>query len=271
MIPNKNEIDNWELELIQKRYQATHGLRLTIDQAKQIYEYEQLRDKPSDKHYFSIWEEFDFEYSTFQNILTFEQFEDYRTKHEELVRLTEQRVAQQDQEYVKQLDAAKDLLQYYQSKLLPDLEKQRIIVWQAFINEREKVEYLKNEYKKHLETQKKAILVEHFRHSRTLQPQLLQLSLLNHKLTCLLPDFFSFRASMDAPTKAVADFLETKIKMRAATIIEGLSDTLQALKDFRKENTAKHLAKIRGWHVAIAAEDDNFVFLLLLDREKYGC
>jgi|SRR5215203_175131 len=271
MIPQENEIDDWEFEAIQKRYHATHELSLTIDQAKQVYEYEQLRDTPSDNHYFSIWEEFDFEFATFQNILTAEQFEGYKTKHEELVHLNEQQVAQQDQEYVKQLEAAKDLLNYYQSKLLPDLERQQMFFWQAFNNEREKVEYLKAEYKKHLDNQKKAILVEHFRHSRTLQPQLLQLSLLNHKLSCLLPDYFSFRAKLDEPTRVIAEYLEIKLKRGAEMIMERLQDTLQVLKDFRIENTAKHIGEIRGWHVTIASEEDNLMFLLLLDREKYGC
>jgi hypothetical protein len=140
MTPQESEIDDWEFEVIQKRYHVTHGLKLTIDQAKGVYEYEQLRDTPSDKHYFSIWEEFDFEFATFQSILTAEQFEDFKKKHEESIRLNEQQVAQQDQQYIKQLEAAKDFLLYYQSKLLPDLERQRTIVWQAFNNERGKLE-----------------------------------------------------------------------------------------------------------------------------------
>lgn len=271
MTPQESEIDDWEFEAIQKRYHATHGLKLTVDQAKQVYEYEQLRDTPSDKHYFSIWEEFDFEFASFQNILTPEQFEEYKTKHQELVRLNEQQVAQQDQQYVKQLEATKDLLHYYQSKLLPDFERQRMIVWQAFMKEREKIEYLKAEHKKHLDNQKKSILVEHFRHSKTLQPQLLQLSLLNHKLACLLPDYFSFRANMDEPTRVIADYLDAMLKRGAPMIMEGLTDTLQALKDFKMENKAKHIGEIGGWHVTIAAEEDNLMFLLLLDTENYGC
>jgi hypothetical protein len=271
MTPQESEIDDWEFEAIQKRYHATHGLRLTIDQAKQVYKYEQLRDTPSDKHYFSIWEEFDFEFAIFRNILSEEQFEDYKTKHQKLVRLNEQQVAQQDQQYLKQLEASKDLLHYYQDTLLPNLESQRIVVWQAFVKEREKIEYLKAEYKKHVDNQKKQILVEHFRHSKALQPKLLQLSLLNHELPCLLPDYFSFRANMEEPTRVIADYLDAKLKRGAEMITEGLKDTLQGLKEFRKENTAKHIGEIKGWHVTIAAEEDNLMFLLLLDREKYGC
>jgi bisphosphoglycerate-dependent phosphoglycerate mutase len=53
--------------------------------------------------------------------------------------------------------------------------------------------------------------------------------------------------------------------------MEGLKDTLQAFKEFKRENIAKHIGEITGWHVTIAAEGDNLMFLLLLDREKYGC
>jgi len=271
MTPHEKAIDNWELEVIQQRYQATHGLDLTIDQAKQVFEYEQLRDTPSDKHYFSIWEEFDFELVTFRNILTIEQFENFKKKHGELIRLNEEQVADQDQQYTKQLEAAKDSLHYYQDTLVPELEKQRRIVLQAFVKEREKIEYLKAEYKKYLDNQRKRILVEHFRHSKALQPQLLQLSLLNHELSCLHPDYFSFLANMDEPTKVIADYLDEKLKRGAAMIREGLNRTLHSLKEFRKANTAKHIGEIRGWHVAISVEEDNLMFLLLLDPEKYGC
>jgi hypothetical protein len=271
MTPEESKIDDWEFEAIQKRYHSTHGLKLTIEQAKIIYEYEQLKDTPSDTHLFSIWDEFDFEFATFQNILTPEQFAAYQTRHQERIRLNKQQLAQQDQEYTKQLDAAIDLLQYYQSRLLPDLQRQGRNIWQAFTGEREKVEYLKAEYKKYLDRRKKLILVEHFRYSKTLQPKLLQLSLLNHKLSCLLPDYFSFRANMETPTAVIADYLEIKLKEGASMIVEGLKETLQALQEFRKENTAKHIGEIKGWHVSIAAEEDNLMFLLLVDPKKYGC
>lgn len=76
---------------------------------------------------------------------------------------------------------------------------------------------------------------------------------------------------MDEPTKVIADYLDEKLKRGTAMIMEGLKDTLQAFKEFRKENTAKHIGEIRGWHVTIAAEEDNVMFLLLFDPEKYGC
>jgi hypothetical protein len=268
MTPLQKELTDWELSAILKRYQASHELNLSVEQARQVYEYEQLRDTPSQKHFFSLWEELDFEYATFQNILTSEQWEGYEINHQETIRFNEQQLAQQDQEFVKQINAATDLLHYYQNTLLPDLYKQRIVVWQAFHSEREKIEYLKAEYKKYLNNKKKLILAEHFRHSRLLQPRLLQLSLLHHQLTCLLPDYYFFRENMQAPTRAVADYLEAKLNRGAAMIMEGLKDTLQAFKEFSTANTAKHLGKVNGWHGTLAAEESSLMFLLLLDKEK---
>ena len=271
MTSQETDIKEWELEAIQKRYHATHGLNLTVDQAKMIYEYEQLRDTTSNNHYFSLWEEFDFELVSFQRILTSEQFETYKINHLETIRHNEEQLVRQDQEYVKQQDLTKDMLHYYESQLLPDFEKQRMFIWQSFVNDKEKVDYLKAEYKKFLCDTKKFILVNHFRHSKTLQPNLLQLSLLHHQLICLLPDYYSFRVVIDAPTRGIADYLESKLKRATEMIKTGLNDTLQAFKEFKKANTARHLGEIRGWHTIVANEEDNFMFMLLLDRQKYGC
>lgn len=271
MTPQASETDEWEVDVIQKRYRTTHKLNLTIDQAEQVYRYERLRDTPSDKHYFSRWEEFDFEFAIFQNILTPEQFEAYKAKHQEQIHFNEQQLVQQDREYAKNFEAAKDLLHYYESQLLPGLKRQRMGIWPAFIHEREKVDYLKAEYKKYLNDRKKFILVHHFRHSKTLQPLRLQFSLLHHKRMYLLPDYNLFRTSMEAPTSVIADYLESKLKRRTEIIAEALKDPLQALKEFRKANTAKHFGEIRGWHAAAANEEDNLMFILLLDNETYGC
>lgn len=274
MTPQASEKDDWELEAIQKRYRATHGLNLTIDQAERVYRYERLRDTPSDKHYFSVWEEFDFEFAIFQNILAPEQVEAYKAKHREQIDFNEQQLVQGDREYAKQVEAAEDLLRYYEIQLLPDLKGQRMIIYPAFFHEREKVDYLKAEYKKYLNDRKKFILVEHFRHSKTLQPLRLQLSLLHHKRICLLPDYNLFRASMDVPTSVIADYLERKLKRRTAAIMELLKDPLQALEEFRKANTAKHsgeLKRPRGWHTTAVNEEDNLMFILLLDSGEYGC
>jgi len=231
MTPQKAKIAKWELEAIQNRYHATHGLNLTAGQAKLMYEYEQLRDTPSGNHYFSLWEELDFELVSFQEILTPEQFEVYKVNCQEVIRHHEEQLVLQDQEYVKYVEATKDLLRYYQKQLLPNLEKQGMIIWQAFRNDKEKVAYLKAEYKRFLEDNKKFILVNHFRNSKTFQPNLLKLSLLHHQLICMLPDYNSFQAGMDTPTRVIVEYLESKIKRGADMIMTNLNEILRLAHD----------------------------------------
>ncbi|MEX6688992.1 hypothetical protein QTN47_15900 [Danxiaibacter flavus] len=269
MIPQEANPNNREYEAIQKRYYTSHGLKLTTEQAAEVFYYEQQRDIPSRNHYFSLWEEFDFEFAALQDILTAEQFEIYKMKHQELIHLNEQLLIQQDEEYSHQLDAIKDELEYCRTQLLPALERERIFVLQACIDEKEKVAYLKAEYKKFLVDSKKFILVNHFRHRKALQPTLLKLSLLRHQLTCLIPDYYSFRASMDAPTMAIAGFLENKLKKDTDITRHNLDSVLQALKEFRQANTAKHLGDIRGWHTIDIEDEENLMFMLLLDPQMY--
>lgn len=269
MITQETNPHQWEYETIQKRYNTSHGLKLTTEQAKQVFNYEQQRDTPSRNHYFSLWEEFDFELAAFRGILTTEQFEIYKIRHRELIHLNEQLLIQQDDEYSHQLDAIHDELLYCKTQLLPALEKERVFVFQACINEKEKVAYLKAEYKKFLYDNKKFILVNHFRHRKTYQPTLLKLSLSRHQLACLVPDYYSFRASMDAPTTAIADFLEDKLKKESDIIRHNLDSVLQTLKKFRQANAAKHLGDIRGWHTIDIEEEENLMFMLLLDTKMY--
>jgi hypothetical protein len=261
------EIDEWNLKVLQQRCYATYGLDLTLDQVNQVYRFEQLRDTPSENHYFSFWEELDFEFAAFRDILTPQQFIIFKTKHKETIANHEQQLREQDKEYEKQLNAAKDMLHYYESNLLPDLQQHQIRIWPAFFTEREKIDYLKAEYKKFLDGKKKQILVEHFRHSRTLQPLLLELSLLRHKLSCLLPDYYSFRVSMNAPATAVADYLENKVRRATEMMMKELTTPLNALKEFEEATAAKHFGqKIGGWHVTIRREDENPMFILLIDK-----
>lgn len=264
MVP---EVKDWEFQAIQRRYQATHGLRLTFEQAEKIYEFEQVKDMPSDKHYFSIWEELDFEYTTFADILSPEQFDTYKLKHQELIRLNEHQLAQQDQEYSSPLESAKELLLFYENTLVPEIATQRLKFWNIINGEQEKIEYLKAEYRKYLTNRRKFILSDHFRNGKTLQPRLLQLSLLNHKMCCLVPDYSSFRASMDQPTTVVAEYLETKLKKVAMRIIDPLNNALKILQERNREHDKND---IKGWHVTVANEEDNLMFLVLFDPEKYA-
>jgi hypothetical protein len=156
---------------------------------------------------------------------------------------------------------------------IPSLRKELFTFYNAFNPEREKVNFLKSEYKIFLTDEKKQILVNHFRHSKTLQPTILKLSLLRHEQICLVPDYFAFKRTFDTATKAVANFLLEKLLRISDNLSDALKQAMNELKEFDTKNTAKHMGEVRGWHVPLPVNDktEELMFVLLLDPEKYIC
>jgi hypothetical protein len=142
--------------------------------------------------------------------------------------------------------------------------------------DRPKIDYLKSEYRRFLYDTKKAILVSHFRHSRTFKPNDLKVSLLRHKLSYVLPDYHSFKHWMDEPTKEVARYLEAKVRYLPRGTEELLTRKFKELSAFVDANIQKHHGDMRGWHVVLGHQtpeeqkENQTMVLLLLDEEKYG-
>jgi hypothetical protein len=59
---------------------------LTSEQAEQINKFEQDKYTHSEKHYFSAWEEWDYELSTFRQILTTNQLKAYEEEMTENIK-----------------------------------------------------------------------------------------------------------------------------------------------------------------------------------------
>ena len=85
----------WHINLVKDRH---HALNLTFEQAEKVYKYEQDKDTYSEKHYFSAWEEWDYELSTFKEILNAEQFRNYETFLNESIRRYQQNLIELDNE-----------------------------------------------------------------------------------------------------------------------------------------------------------------------------
>jgi hypothetical protein len=265
--------NEWEIEALQTRYKAMNGIELTKDQAERVFVYEQEKNSGSSKYFFSTWEELDYEEVKFKEILTSSQFESYMSERPGYLKQIEESLIENDKQYVPQLNATKESLVYYKDILIPSLRKNLMVFSTVFNSEKEKVDFLKSEYKKFLTDAKKQILVEHFRHSKTFQPMLLQLSLLRHEEICLFPDYFSFKGSFDTPTKAVSDFLLEKLSRISENLADALKQTMDELREFNAANTAKHIGELSGWHTTLPANNktEELMFAVLLDPEKYIC
>lgn len=264
----------WYVNLVRDRYQY---LNLTYEQAEKVYKYEQDKDTYSDKHYFSAWEEWDYEFMTFEEILNDEQFKNYETFLKENIQRYEQSLIEQDNEKTNEISYHEELINFYETRFLPDFFKDPFLRFGLLSNDKAKIVYIRTEYKRFLNNTKKEILTSHFRHNRTFKPNGLKASLLRHKLLYVLPDYTYFKHQMDEPTKAVAHFLKAKLRYLPDTIEELLTRKFNELRDFNDANFKKYYSDTRGWHVVVGQPTDEeekehrSMILLLLDEEKYGC
>lgn len=265
--------NEWEIEALQTRYKAMNGIELTKDQAEKVFIYEQEKNAGSSKYYFSTWEELDYEEVKFKEILTSSQFQSYISKRPSQLKQIEKSLIENDKQYLSQLIAAEKKLDYYKNILVPSLRKDLRLFYTAFDSEREKVDFLKSEYKKYLMNAKKQILVDHFRQSKTFQPIVLKLNLLRHEEKCLLPDYLAFKGTFDKPTKAVADFLLEKVLRISKNLSDAMKQTMNDLELFNINNTEKYIDELKGWHTTVNIDNENeeLMFVVLFDTEKYRC
>jgi hypothetical protein len=263
--------NEWEIGDLQNRYKAINGIELDTIQAEKILTYEAEKNFSSSKYFFSIWEELDYEGANFKEILTDTQFESYISQRADKLNQIEQSLIENDKQYLPQLNTAKERLEYYKNIFVPSIQKNHMLFRSVFNADKEKVDFLKSEYKKYLLETKKQILVNHFRHCKTFQPVILKLALIRHEEMCLFPDYFSFKANMDYATKSVADYLKEKISRISDEFSEALKVDMDKLKEFNKNNTAKHIGEVKGWRTSLAANNkqEKLMFIILLDQGKY--
>jgi len=268
---HQHQDNDWEISSLKSRYKETLSIELTDEQAEKVLLYEAEKSSGSSLHFFSAWEELDYEQDKFQEILTPAQFEDYLSGKPERIKWIEENLIAHDQQYLSQLSALEERITYCQETLIPALRKDLRLYSSTFSYVKEKVDFLKSEYKKYLADSKRRMLIEHYRHNRTFQPTVLKVSLLLYKQACIYPDYFAFKATMDAPTKAVADYLFERLLRISDNLQEALKDTMDKFKDFNTRNTAKHFGELKGWHATFSPYNgmEELMFIILLDPEKY--
>ena len=264
----------WHINLVKDRHYA---LNLTFEQAEKVYKYEQDKDTYSDKHFFSSWEEWDYELTTFKEILDVEQFKIYENFLKKNIQNYEESLIEQDNEKDKEIAFYEEQINFYETKFLPDFFKDPLLRFGFLFNDKAKIEYLRAEYKRFLNDTKKEILSSHFRHNRTFKPNELKVALLQHKLSYLFPNYSYFKHQMDEPTKAIVYFINSKLRNLPNNIEELLTRKFGELKDFNEDLFNKYYSDTRGWYVVIGKHTDEeekeqrTMTLLLLDEEKYGC
>ncbi len=111
----------WYVNLVKDRYQ---DLNLTYEQSEKIYKFEQDKNTNSEKHFFSAWEEWDYELTTFREILNDEQLKSYETCLKDSIQRYEQHLVELDKEQTNEIAYHHELIRFYETHFLPDLFKE---------------------------------------------------------------------------------------------------------------------------------------------------
>ena len=263
-----------DVKRIQNQYQ---NLNLTFEQAEKIYRFERSKAIYSDKHYFSQWEEWDYESTTFREILNDEQYVEYEKLISTAILLFEQSLKDQDQETSNEIAFWKDQIEFYESHFIVNFFREPYLLFHGwFSSERPKISYLKTEYARFLNESKKELLTNHFRFNRKLTPTALKISLLRHDSTRILPNFLAFKQWMDEPTKAISDHLAARFRSLPTETKILLDQKFEDLKAFIEANTKKHFGHISGWNSKESPLSSNEekeyrqMTWLLVDKNKYA-
>ena len=264
-----------EIKFVQARY---HQLNLTPEQAAVALRYEGMRESRSETHFFSAWEEWDFEYSIFSKVLTEDQMVEYQKRVAEQKEWHIENLVNQDNANKMSADQRREKTDYLKNELIPSIHADfRLFAVMSFGQDRSKIEYLRANYRTFLHDRRKQILIDHFRHNRTYAPIQLKSALLGHYESCLLPDFASFKSWMDEPTRAVAEFLQSKLPRKTSDVAEFHLGKLNESKAFAEQVNQKYYRHIDGWNVwtrdPLPEEEENnnwLMSMLLLDGSAYG-
>lgn len=231
-------------------------LNLSFEQAEQVYRFERERDAPSDTHHFSYWEEQDYMLDHFIRILSPAQLTTYKQEAAESIRHYEAELVRSDGEQAKWAAHFRELADRYKHTFLPAWFRDQVQAGLTPFLEKEKITYLRAEFRKYMDEEKKMILVNHYRHNRLFKPQLLQTSLWLHECNRLLGQYAGFKAKMDPATRAVADFLLEKYRIyaeRGANFFLAKQEELTMIQKNLKAANPSEGKSIEGWHITITA------------------
>jgi hypothetical protein len=248
---------------IQARFQY---LNLSIEQASRIYEHEKTIFLSSDPTlvYLTEFEQFDYGFYAFNEILSPEQFELYRTHMDECIAVYENNLAKDDQSayHLAKVDYSNELLHYYRNIFLPDFFKEDFYPIVSIRTENPKRRFLKEQYNCFQKREKIKLIAIHFRNHKTFCPNQLKTALFNHELLCLWPNYAHFKQELDRPTLSVAEAIETDIGFSTNKELRLFLDSkFSALNTFYRAMNNKY-------HPDIAVDYEDDAGLLKVDEAE---
>jgi len=257
-------------------------LNLTQEQAQKIayFDREQLAGRLSNN--LSDWERWDYEFYIFSSILNPDQLARYVDEHDRKINQHEQSLIDDDNSdsILKEIEREEAAIKYLESDFLPAILKEfqapLILIKHLY---KTKYDFLKGEYKNYLDEKHRTIIANHFRHSRSFQPNALKKALLRHKNETIYPQFQEFKKEIDEVTTSAIDFLKGQNGIFICNKDE-INAILADLRAFREKIWDDYIKSEHPVFYALGVIEDNrseeernhdlYFSLLLTDNDYYG-
>lgn len=193
----------WHVVQVRSRYEY---LKLSFEQAEQVYNMEQVLDEPAPKEYFTEWERLDFELATMRRILSAEQLAVYLPAQAEAVEFHAQQVTDAATA-TAELAYYQENLRYRQEVILPTLYgDENLILTMRMLAARigkHRLQFVWAECDRLLRRQWQQAVLQHYRHYRDLAEPTLEKARLVHELQTLWPDYRLFTTSLYKPARLI--------------------------------------------------------------------
>ncbi|ANI88619.1 hypothetical protein A9P82_04545 [Arachidicoccus ginsenosidimutans] len=266
---------NVQIEIVQMRY---NFLNLSFEQAEKVLAFEDEKDFYTTKYALNVWEEQDLMYDYFKRALDKTQFEKLNRWYNQQEENYKKQLLEDDGKRIVWIHYYEELIETYQKQIIPKFIKKTFdsYISLPLFQEKIKIDYLKHEYKKYLESEKIHIFSAHFREYRTYAPNRLKEVLLIHKRKYISPNYLSFKHFMDEPTKAIADFLLKSlnyIDREHQTFFDSIKMEWESVVEKIK---IKHIKEdVKGWTTVIKnseqeIKEQNIMQVILFDKDFYN-
>ena len=139
---------DFEIQSFKQHFKIMHDIDIDDEQAVKVIIYEKERDAGTDI-FFSPWEELDFEFVSFREILTPAQFEKYKSDVPRRLQEIGKGYIECDKSNLPYLKAAEERLEYYKNVFIPAVRKNLMMVLPIINFQKGKIDFLKATYLKY--------------------------------------------------------------------------------------------------------------------------
>jgi hypothetical protein len=193
----------WQVNVLKQVYPS---LKLTFEQAEQLYLMEQQTTDLPRGNYFSDWERLDFELATMRRILSAEQLAGYLPEHAAAMAQCGAQAESHTKLAATEMAYNREVLQFYRETVLPTLyadSQLAQLISLSQIRPVDRAQFVWQECDQLLRQQWARTVMQHYRNYRTLAEPKLEAQRLRHELQLLWPDYRLMKRELYKPAHLV--------------------------------------------------------------------